>query len=555
MTHKDKRVEFKNVLSKSQKEALFQSAVHDVSIYQLLAHSEIEIDLFQELDIYLWYIWEVVHRFYQRQHRLPSRKELRLELEQRIDDPNDYLEDETVEEMSGFLQGLSSTDSPIEKDTARAYLQQMLSERIWRKMYHVSSERMKVPASLSDILDSARSEMAMAAALSAVPIPSPFDYDQYDPLKRRKKLTPYGVPFIDTYLGGGGLAGEVYLLLGPTGGGKTSLMQQLSVSLAALERAKWERGNKRQSLGVSYFVSYEMPGWEIMARFYANFAQIDIQKFFEGAPLTRRGELSPQEQVLFARAIEHGVRIPSEKERYDHARTYLRHNWRLLDYSGVGLDEEALPDPAIGSHLFPEIEAHIAADLEYARKREQKRHVAGIFLDYVGMMALRHCQIHDKDPSKHLRIICAATPQDARTYLSHRFRCPVFLAHQLNAAANKLKPGQIADKTDAQESKTIADNCNVVFVLSRPTEDEHRLVRMNRQKGRRMPGMGPCVLQVQGQYARIRQVESLWSWDDLTRQFIPQSAMDISDLPQEETEEKKPIRFDGQEFDIFKLTE
>jgi len=331
-----------------------------------------------------------------------------------------------------------------------------------------------------------------------------------------------------------------------------TMLQQMSISLAALQMAKWEHGNKRHSLGLSYFVSYEMPGHEIMARLYANFAQIDIQKFFEGAPLSKSGELSPHDRQLFAKAIEYGIRIPSERERYENAQRRLKHNWKLLDYSGMGLND-SVPNPSIGSKLFPEIANQIAADMEAHKREGRKRHVAGIFIDYLGIMAHRHCQFHDKDPSKHLRIICNEAPQNTRSYLSFRFNCPVFLAHQLNASAVKLKPGQIADMTEAQESKTLADNCNAVFVLSRPTDDEHRLIRISRQKGRRLPGMGPCVLQVQGQYARVREVGALWSWDDYTRQFIPQTAMDIPHYHEEEESTHKPMRFDGQEFNIFKL--
>jgi hypothetical protein len=317
--------------------------------------------------------------------------------------------------------------------------------------------------------------------------------------------------------------------------------------------ARWEHGNKRHSLGMSYFVSYEMPGHEIMARLYANFAQINVQKFYEGVPLTKSGEISPQDEKLFAKALEYGVRIPSERERFEHAKKRLSANWRLLDYSGMSLNEDDLPTPEKGSGLCPEIADQIAADMEHYKKKGLKRHVAGVFIDYVGIMAHRHCQFHDKDPSRHIRIICNETPQNTRTYLSYRFNCPVFLAHQLNAAAVKLKPGQIASMTEAQESKTLADNCNAVFVVSRPTEDEHRLIRINRQKGRRLPGMGSCILQVQGQYARVREVGSLWSWDDLTRQFIPQSELEVPRY--EDDTDIKPMRFDGQEFTIFSLSD
>ena len=923
MTKKPKKIDSRPALSKGQKDALFQSALLDTPTYKLVAQSDISIEVFQELDFYLWCIWEVADRFYKRQQRLPALKELRIELEQRMDDPQDYLDDDVVEDITDFYKELKALDEPpLGKDTAREYLQQFFKEKAWRATGHLASAQSKIPVSITEALDTVKADIAAAESLAAEAIPSPFDQKQYDPLTVTSNFIPYGVPFIDAYLGGGGVAGEVYLLLGPSGSAKaqpltsliltpdgwvqmgdlvvgdyviarngeptkvlgvfpqgtvptyeitfsdgtktqcsgdhlwlvydkfssiderrdptnpkkrinrtkgkakivsagdlakqalyrqdirgwkrwrywipmcepvqfskqaaprldpwllgflvgdgnlsdsvgfhcvepdillriqqeieligyvlspqgrgtndwrivketkekrganiirdeivryglnvkssekfipdayrfgnvetrilflqglfdadvtvssntdqkghitfstssnqlmkdvrfmieslggtatlshrtncgyknkagtfvrcldsyllyikcsiplvsskkhlkkykpsnvpphrqirevkrvedkacqcilvedsehlyltnncivthnTTLSQQLSISLAALQMAKWEHGNKRQSLGMSYFVSYEMPGHEIMARLYANFAQINVQKFFEGAPLAKGLDMSPQDQVLFAKAIEYGVRVPSEKERYEHAKKRLSNNWRLLDYSGMSLNEDDLPNPGKGSGLWPEIANQIAADMESYKRQGKKRHVAGIFIDYIGIMAQRHCQFHDKDPSRHIRIVCAEAPQNARSYLSYRFSCPVFLVHQLNAAAAKLKPGQIADMGDAAESKTMSHNCNAVFVVSQPTSDEHRLVRINRQKGRRMPGMGSVVLQVQGQYARVREVGDLWSWDDLTREFIPQTSMDVRYRPEKEDAEMKPMRFDGQEFEL-----
>ena len=549
---KSKKIDSRPALSKGQKDALFQSALLDAPIYKLIAQSEISIEHFRELDFYLWCIWEVADRFYKRQQRLPALKELRIELEQRMDDPQDYLDDDVVEDITDFYKELKALDEPpLGKDTAREYLQQFFREKAWRATGHLASAQSKIPVSIIEALDTVKADIAAAESLSAEAIPSPFDQKQYDPLTVTSNLTPYGVPFIDAYLGGGGIAGEVYLLLGPSGSAKTTLSQQLSISLAALQMAKWEHGNKRQSLGMSYFVSYEMPGHEIMARLYANFAQINVQKFLEGAPLAKGLDMSPQDQVLFAKAIEYGVRVPSEKERYEHAKKRLSNNWRLLDYSGMSLNEDDMPNPGKGSGLWPEIANQIAADMESYKRQGKKRHVAGIFIDYIGIMAHRHCQFHDKDPSRFIRLVCAEAPQNARSYLSYRFRCPVLLVHQLNAAAAKLKPGQVADMGDAAESKTMSHNCNAVFVVSQPTQDEHRLVRINRQKGRRMPGMGSVVLQVQGQYARVREVNDLWSWDDLTREFIPQTSMDVRYRQEKEETEPKPMRFDGQEFELF----
>ena len=247
---KNKIVEFKNVLSQDQKEALFQSAVKDKHIYSLIDQSNITSDHFQELDLYLWYVWEVLQGFYKRQRRLPSLKEFRLELNQRMDDPKDYLDDVTADDLTAFYKTLKSAE-PIGKDTAREYLQQIFAEKIWRDV-RLHSEQPKVPVSITEALDAMKSDVAASAALSADPIPSPFDIEEYNPVTRRNCFIPYGVPFIDAYLGGGGVAGEVYVILGATGSGKTSLLQQLSVSLAALQMAKWEHGNKRQSFGIDF---------------------------------------------------------------------------------------------------------------------------------------------------------------------------------------------------------------------------------------------------------------------------------------------------------------
>ena len=70
--------------------------------------------------------------------------------------------------------------------------------------------------------------------------------------------------------------------------------------------------------------------------------------------------------------------------------------------------------------------------------------------------------------------------------------------------------------------------------------------------------MGSCVLkiQIQGAYARTREVGPQWDWDPLTRQFIQQSAMDAPYKPEEEDMTRKHIRFDGQHsgYDHFSIT-
>jgi hypothetical protein len=208
MTKRSKPVATRPPLTGSQKESLFQSAMSDAAIYDLLSKSEISSEHFQDLDLHLWYVWEVVDKFYQRQKRLPSLKELKIELEQRIDDPKDYLEDSMVEDITAFYKVLRQSPEPlIGKDTAREYLQQFILEKTWRGLYQLTSERRQVPVSIPDVLDALKSDIATATSIAAEPIPSPFDIKQYDPVSTKPKVTPYGVPFMDMYLGGGGVPG------------------------------------------------------------------------------------------------------------------------------------------------------------------------------------------------------------------------------------------------------------------------------------------------------------------------------------------------------------
>jgi hypothetical protein len=271
-------------------------------------------------------------------------------------------------------------------------------------------------------------------------------------------------------------------------------------------------------------------------------------------PLSSRGKLSSRDYELFHRQYEHGLYIPSEQERRESAEQRLHANWKLLDFSGFDSKR-----PLAGGGKCEEIMHRIDADLRNAAQRGLKRHVAGIFIDYIGMMGKRFCIVNNKNMSTELLPVCNTAVDDARRYLAARFRCPVFMSHQLNANANKLKPGQVADRTDSAVAKTVAENCDFIFVGSAPTEEQN-LLRLSCQKRRRMRGLGPVVLQLQGEFAQMVEVSSLYSWDDITRQFTQLTTVDPRDtLIESETADedgyirRKPYRFDGQMHDLYDL--
>jgi hypothetical protein len=546
---------FRSTLSQDQKKSLFFAAVSDAEVCSLLSSSSLAVEHFQELDLYLWYIWEVTENFFKRHHRVPAVRELQLGLGQRADAPDDPLPDSTVDEIADFLEEFvrNGESQVIGQDTARTYLHDFMADMVWRQTQQLTSVRGRTPESIRSTLETLNRDLTRIESLSEEGIEPAF-YDGYEKDMAKIEPSPYGLPFMDALLGGGGAPGETYIVLAPYGGGKTTLLEQLSLNQALLQLARWLHSNRRQSLGISYFVSYEMQREVIIYRALAHVAQVPFTVLMKQTPLSARGKLSPRDYELFHRQYEHGLYIPSEQERKLSAEQRLRQNWKLLDFSGF--DPR---NPLAGGGKCEEIMHRIDADLRNAVKRGLKRHVAGIFIDYIGMMARRYCIVNNKNLATDFTPVCNSAADDARRYLAKHFRCPVFLSHQLNAQANKLKPGQVADRTDSAGAKTVAENCDFIFVGSLPTEEQN-LLRLSCQKRRRMKGLGPIVLQLQGEFAQLVEVSSLYSWDEITRQFTQLTTVDPRDtLIESETADedgyirKRPYRFDGQSHSLFDL--
>jgi hypothetical protein len=549
------KIEFRNTLSQDQKKALFYTAVTDDDVCRLLSASPLALEHFQELDLYLWYLWDSANKLYKKHRKAPAIRELRLELDQRVNDVTDPVEDSICNELFDALADIEALEviDRIGLKAARDYLSQFIADRTWRTVRQLTQQRGKTPESLRETVKSLHSEIAAIESLAAAPIEKAFQPGFEKKLKLGRKI-PTGVPFVDDFLDGGMASGEVYLLLGPFGSCKTLLLQQMSESVALLRSTLWAHSNKRSSLGLVYFVSYEMTKTELQARALAHTAQIPVNVVSSGGPFSSPGNLFPRDIELFRRQYDRGLYIPSEKERIASAVKRLNTNWRILDFSGKESDELA------GGGLCAEIQARIEADLRTYEQRGIKRHAAAVFVDYIRLMAARRCMLHQLDASKHMRLLCLNSAEDARQNLTYHFKCPVFMAHQLNSKGNELHPGVIPDKTCAAEANAIAENFNYVLVVSKPTDESPRLARMNCQKQRRSGGRPAITIHIQGDYGQVAEVNALWSWDDLTKRFTRLTSVDSRYEEQDEdTAGNRPFmprrldRFDGQKMDLFDM--
>jgi hypothetical protein len=216
----------------------------------------------------------------------------------------------------------------------------------------------------------------------------------------------------------------------------------------------------------------------------------------------------------------------------------LSHNWRLLDFSGMEPDSKH-----IGGGGVEEIAGVIEGDMEAQYRKGLKRHVSGIFLDYVGMLGKRQCEVNNLDITQKLRQICLGVIDKSRRKLAAKFNCPVLLTHQLNPEGSALPPGVIANKRQSAEANGLAENCDFVFVVSNLTT-QNRLGRMNCQKQRRFDGLRDTLIQVQGAFAQVVNGENLWVWNEDTRDFSQRRSKD---------DKADSATFDGQKLTLFDL--
>jgi len=506
--------QFRKKLDRKELMCLIWSALQTPEICELLLDADPEPECFGEINEDLWHIWDTCRWFHQRYKRIPNVRELQIHLNAIVENRENNIEESVVEEIEWFMGEFSDmgVDDFIGIDVATEYIRRLLSDYAWRTAQEIARTAGKTPQNIAEALQPIIAKADMAASIGADDqmLSFPSGYEESHIIR---KAVPYGIEFIDRYLEGGGAPGEIYCLLGSFGSIKTTLLQQLSLSIAQAQLVEWEMSNRRSSLGVTYFVSYELTREVMQYRALANVANIPFNVLMNHLPLSTSSVLNERDRKMFKEQLERNWFVPGEQERKRTAEQRLNLSWRLMDLSGQG--------PAsmnVGGGKVEEIRNKIDADIRKAASRGHNIHVAGIFIDYLGMMMKRHCSVYGLDQSQHLRLLLAGSIDEIRRQLAYRFQCPVFIAQQVNKVGNELRPGIIPKMTMAAECNTVPENCDFVFCASKSTPE--KLIRLECQKSRRAAPLTPVVLQIRGEFARVIDVTATWSFDDATKQFL-----------------------------------
>jgi RecA/RadA recombinase len=269
-------------------------------------------------------------------------------------------------------------------------------------------------------------------------------------------LVSTGVDFVDEVLGGGTKRSGVYGVIGPTGVGKSTLAAMLAVRGAL--RAHNTTGNEKFDLvhrRKRPWILLDLRGDSANTRrlviSYA--ANVDQSAFFQ----TDKPVDSPaqNENVKSAKGLKPSLNENDREASFQRTVTILNGNIYALSACKTC----DTPSPAGILHYLLSFSDSV------------KRGIGGIVIDDVRLSWYAHSQKFPKDTNE--RRFYLDFVNDFCRALSIKFRCPVWVTHQMSGNACSRRPADQLTHRDAADCKNFADQLDACLVMGTPSEDEH----------------------------------------------------------------------------------
>ncbi len=314
-----------------------------------------------------------------------------------------------------------------------------------------------------------------------------------------------GVTYIDEIMLGGSRPGEVNVLLGPTGVGKTLLSLQMFTGAAAHTDAAVNAGDSESLLHV--YVHYECPLAEIRMRALVCGAQIHCEHADAKAQgtyeYTSGGHVHEYEQRL------EGVSGLGEAERRSaFVQVMNEHAW-FMDFSGNSTSGKSR-----GMGGVPEI----AAALQAVQRQTGKK-IGIVFVDWAGMAVRRYLDSKNKDES-HQTAMLIKYVDTLKREVADRFGAAVWVAHQIRGECNRWAPTKMPTKADAEYCRSFAVNAAYCFCMS--TKDiATSACRIVADKTRRSAPRVPAIMFIDGELGRMRFADGEFVCDPRSHRIVP----------------------------------
>lgn len=447
---------------------------------------------------------------------------LRLTYEQFLrEDPNVMLSPSALDiifrpDDSGLLWSVANPPPDITAaaniETARALLRKFSYERSivapTRRMVQPGFAG-GIPANLGEFFKAIEHQHNRIMTVDRLPIANVAP-DMTQPLQQAFEFKQTGVSFVDEPLGGQRV-GDVCGLLGPTGGGKTTLAGHMAIASARQCWSDAMRGGPREA---TVFITVEEEAKKLLPRLWSTAFQIPrdkLERMTDFSALTTRETLQEYERRLAQAGNVNNGEILSETERFACGMVWLKEHFILLDLSG----SDANPNAGYG--YIDEISSYLA-------RIQQQLQIGyrSVYLDYAGLSVERHMQAEGlMNNDKVYRNLLKSFGDEFRRKVSERYKTTSWILHQLKGDVGKAKPTVLMHHTDAGESKDFAVNMAVCGCLG--TADPQtgcRRLNWSKVRFRANEQIAPATLRIHDQFAMMEDVSSLYLADEHSRQFI-----------------------------------
>ena len=330
--------------------------------------------------------------------------------------------DALLDHCDTLLQKLTSGDVPtLEEGTE--LVQKLANQALGRKI----SAKVTMNADLLELQRTLDASKQAMSGLEAGPQSAAAKF-VYQPFAEMDKLAvkadriPTGINWLDEVTSGGGRAGELWLILGSTGGGKTSCAVQYACAQALMGNA---------TLWATYEQSLE---GDVAERIIACVTDTSLDRIrdvgFENLP----EDVQKKFWACVAGANEKLI---------------------VLDMTKVRLDTEADTNDNGGMYSIWK---------QYKALKEQGVKVKTIIVDWIGAMMSLVGAVTKKDLAKGFRFVTQAEIDIARRMVKEEGIQIIFF-HQTDSKSQHARPSYIPDKTCSKDMKDLSNYMDIVLTL------------------------------------------------------------------------------------------